>query len=224
MNCQRDVLLFLLVPLLLLSGCEKAMQNMYDQPKYKPLAPSPLWSDGRSSRPLEPGVVAHSAGVLAATSSGREEEQPLPTPAETVLPLDERGEFRVNPALKASPGAAQHLPLPITMDTLRRGRDRFAIFCAPCHSITGDGDGMVVRRGFPAPESFHTPKLRAASDAHLLNVITYGYGVMYPFQDRIALADRWAIVAYIRALQLSWDARLDDLTVAERNAFEAQTK
>ena len=215
-------LLLLLMPLL--SGCEKAMQNMYEQPKYKPLAPSPLWSDGRSSRPLEPGVVAHSAGVLAATSSGRKEEQPLPTPTETVLPLDDRGALRVNPTTNPSSEAARHMPLPVTMDALRRGQNRFDIFCAPCHSVTGDGDGMVVRRGFPAPQSLHTPKLRGASDAHLFDVITYGYGVMYPFEDRVTKPDRWAIVAYIRALQLSHNARLDDLTVAERSAIEGQPK
>ncbi len=222
MNCRRLISPLLL--LLLITGCERAMQNMYEQPKYKPLAPSPLWSDGRSSRPLEPGVVAHSAGVLAATSSGRLEEQPLPTPAETVLPLDERGGYRVNAKSNASSPAEQRMPLAITMNTLRRGQNRFDVFCAPCHSVSGDGDGMVVRRGFPAPQSLHTPKMRAASDAYLFDVITYGYGVMYPFEDRIAISDRWAIVAYIRALQLSQNARLNDLSFAERNAIEGEAR
>jgi len=219
----RHVLIFLLL-LPSLSGCEKAMQNMYEQPKYKPLTPSSLWADGRSSRPLETGVVPHSGGVLAATSSGRQEEQPLPAPARTVLPLDDRGISRVNSSANTSSNANRSTPLPMTMAALRRGQDRFDIFCAPCHSVTGDGDGMVVRRGFPPPQSFHTPKLRAASDAHLFDVITYGYGVMYPFEDRIAMSDRWAIVAYIRALQLSQDARLDELSLVERNAIQGQEK
>jgi len=116
------------------------------------------------------------------------------------------------------------IPPPITMNSLRRGQDRFDIFCAPCHSVTGDGDGMVVRRGFPLPQSLHTAKLRAASDAHLFDVITYGYGVMYPFEDRIAISDRWAIVAYLRALQLSQNARIDDLSAAERQSLEGQAR
>ena len=222
MGCRR--VLLLLVTSTLFCGCEKAMQNMYEQPKYKPLTPSPLWSDGRSSRPLEPGVIVHSAGVLAATSSGRRSEQPPPLPAQTVFPLDDRGVSRVNPVAKAPIESARPAPSPITMDTLRRGRDRFDIFCAPCHSVTGDGDGIVVRRGFPQPLSLHTAKLRAASDAHLFDVISYGYGVMYPFEDRISVPDRWAIVTYIRALQLSQNARLDDLSVAERNAIADPTK
>jgi len=145
-------------------------------------------------------------------------------PTHTVLPLDERGTARVNTSANASSEAAQSNPLAVTMNSLRRGQDRFDIFCAPCHSVTGNGDGMVVRRGFPPPQSFHTVKLRAASDAHLLDVITYGYGVMYPFEDRIAMPDRWAIVAYIRALQLSQNARLDDLSAAERHSLEGQTR
>jgi len=214
----------LLLPIALLTGCERAMQNMYEQPKYKPLAPSSLWPDGRSSRPLETGVVPHSAGVLAATSSGRQQEQPLPMPAHTVLPLDDRGTARVNTNANASSQAVRSVPLAITMNSLQRGQDRFDIYCAPCHSVTGDGDGMVVRRGFPSPQSLHTVKLRAASDAHLFDVITYGYGVMYPFEDRIATPDRWAIVAYIRALQLSQNARIDDLSAAERHSLEGQAR
>ncbi len=202
-----------LVPLAL-NACEKAARNMYDQAKYRPLAPSTLWADGSSARPLEPGVVAHSAGVLAASSSGREGEQPAPAPAGMVLPLDERGV----PVLHPPANAVRTYPAPVTPALLERGRERYDIYCAPCHSVTGDGDGMAVRRGFPQPSTLHSEKMRNATDTHLYDVITYGYGVMYPFEDRIALRDRWALVAYLRALQLSRHARLADLAPADRDA------
>ncbi len=96
------------------------------------------------------------------------------------------------------------------MALLQRGRERFDVYCSPCHSVVGDGDGMVVRRGFPAPPSYHIERLRAAPDHHFYDVITHGYGVMYPYGDRVAPDDRWAIVAYIRALQLSQHAAASD--------------
>lgn len=98
------------------------------------------------------------------------------------------------------------LPLPVTAELLARGRERFEIYCTPCHSPLGDGDGMIVRRGFPAPPSYHTPRLRAVSDGHIYRVITHGHGVMYSYAARVPPDDRWAIVAYIRALQLSQQA------------------
>jgi mono/diheme cytochrome c family protein len=95
---------------------------------------------------------------------------------------------------------------------LERGRERFNIYCAPCHGQSGDGAGMVVQRGFPAPPSYDTEALRAAPDSHFYDVITDGYGVMYPYADRIGPNDRWAIIAYIRALQLSQSAPRERLT------------
>jgi mono/diheme cytochrome c family protein len=100
----------------------------------------------------------------------------------------------------------QQLPLPLTMELLQRGRERFDIFCSVCHGRTGYGDGMVVQRGFPAPPSYHTQRLRAVSDGHLFDVISRGYGAMYAYAARVPVADRWAIVAYIRALQFSQHA------------------
>jgi len=97
-------------------------------------------------------------------------------------------------------------PLDLTPALLARGRNRFDIYCAPCHSRAGDGDGMIVRRGFPRPPSYHIDRLRNAPDGHFYQVISNGYGVMYPYGDRIDPDDRWAIVAYIRALQLSQHA------------------
>src|SRR4029078_13618013 len=106
----------------------------------------------------------------------------------------------------------------MTPEALARGRDRFDIFCSPCHSIAGDGDGMIARRGFPHPPSFHTDRLRNASDAHFYAVITNGYGVMHSYARRVPPSDRLAIIAYIRALQLSQHAPtalLDPKDVAE---------
>jgi mono/diheme cytochrome c family protein len=103
-----------------------------------------------------------------------------------------------------------------TIEMLRRGRDQFNAQCAPCHGEDGYGRGIVVRRGFPAPASLHDSRLRAVSDGHLYDVITQGFGTMYPAGYRIAPADRWAIVAYVRALQLSQHAALTDVPAAER--------
>lgn len=175
---------------LALLGCERAMHDMYDQPKYKPLRPSPLFEDGNSSRPSVPRTLPYSAGDLAGASSGRS------------------GMDAVQ-ARRAAERAAR-MPYAVTMQLLRRGRERFNIYCAVCHSALGDGDGMIVRRGFPAPPSYHIERLRSAPDRHFYEVITQGYGIMYPYADRVAPQDRWAIVAYIRALQLSQNAPLSE--------------
>jgi mono/diheme cytochrome c family protein len=170
---------FALVALLVLCGCERTMRDMYDQPRYKPLAASLLWPDGRSSRPAVEGTVARSE---------------RDAPPAGVVP---------------------------TAQSLARGRDRFDIFCAPCHGVVGDGDGMIVRRGFPRPQSFHSDALRATTDAHLYSVITDGYGAMYPYATRVAPADRLAIIGYVRALQLSQHAPFAALPEAERARLTA---
>lgn len=103
------------------------------------------------------------------------------------------------------------IPFPITQERLNRGQERFTIFCSPCHGLVGDGEGMVVQRGFPQPPSFHQERLRKAPDAHFYHVISEGYGVMYSYAARVPPADRWAITAYIRALQLSQHASLAEL-------------
>ena len=183
-----------LAPLLvvvLACGCEKLMRNMYDQPRYKPMHASPLFPDGTSAREPVPGTVAAASGVLAGTSSGR---------AGSDIEIE-----------SAKAESAQAIPYPITMQLLRRGRERFEIYCAPCHSPLGDGDGMVPRRGFPHPPSYHIDRLRRAPDRHFYDVMTQGYGIMRSYADRLPPEDRWAIVAYIRALQLSQYAQAEDL-------------
>lgn len=108
------------------------------------------------------------------------------------------------------------LPMPLTRELLARGQAQFNVYCSPCHARTGYGNGMIVQRGFPAPPSFHTDRLRNAPLRHFYDVITDGYGVMYSYADRVPPQDRWAIAAYIQALQLSQYARLGDLTEEQR--------
>jgi mono/diheme cytochrome c family protein len=167
--------------LLLLCSCEKAVRNMYDDARRKPLDPSAMFADGSAARTAPAGTIERSAGAIAFASSGR------------------HGGERIA-AREAAENAAA-LPTPVTARMLARGRERFDIYCSPCHSVLGDGDGRVARRGFPHPPSLRIARLRAAPDRHFYDVITHGYGVMYPYADRVAPEDRWAIVAHIRALQ-----------------------
>jgi mono/diheme cytochrome c family protein len=102
-------------------------------------------------------------------------------------------------------------PQAVTQDQLQRGRERYTIYCSECHGLSGDGDGMIVQRGFPPPPSFHEARLVGAPEGHFFSVITHGYGVMYAYGDRVSESDRWAIIAYIRALQLSRTVKVDAL-------------
>jgi mono/diheme cytochrome c family protein len=169
-----------------LAGCERAVQGMYDDARYKPLHAARDLPGGTSSQ-MPPGEsVVRSRGNLAGVSSGRAGE------GEALR--DDRA------------NTAQAMPYPVTADLVHRGQDRYSIYCLPCHSPLGDGDGLVAQRGFPHPPSYHTARLREAPDRHFYDVITNGYGIMYSYADRVSPADRWAIVAYIRALQLSQNA------------------
>jgi mono/diheme cytochrome c family protein len=117
---------------------------------------------------------------------------------------------------------AKALPVPLTRGLLERGREQYDIYCSVCHGATGYGDGMIVRRGFTAPPSFHTPLLRQATLGHFVDAVTNGRGAMYSYADRVPLGDRWAIAAYIRALQLSQHAELKSLGEEDaRRAREA---
>lgn len=110
-------------------------------------------------------------------------------------------------------------PPPLTLALIERGQQRFRIYCTPCHSEIGDGHGMIVQRGFPPPPSYHIARLREAPASHFYDVITNGHGVMYSFANRVQPADRWAIAAYIRALQRSQDASVADLTPEQQAAL-----
>jgi mono/diheme cytochrome c family protein len=153
-------------------------RDMYEQAYKRPLDPDPFFPNHASARPLEPGTVP------------REDPADL-GPAETGL---DHGQLVLD------------LPVAITPALLNRGREQFGIYCAICHGADGYGHGMIVQRGFPAPPSLHSDRLRQAPAGHFFDVMTRGYGVMYPYASRVTPADRWAITAYIRALQLSQNA------------------
>ena len=174
---------------------------MYDQPKYKPLAASPLFADGASARTTPDGVLPQARGPFAASSSGR-------LGAEVVS----------NDAIAQ---VAQTMPYAIDARLLARGQQRYAIYCLPCHGAVGAGDGRIVQRGFPRPTPFSAVRLRGAPDRHLYDVISEGYGVMYPFADKLEPAERWAVVAYLRVLQLSQHAEAASLPPAMRARLPA---
>ncbi|MGL6161407.1 c-type cytochrome [Microbulbifer sp.] len=126
-----------------------------------------------------------------------------------------------NQALGSRPAT---LPEPLSRELLELGRERFDIFCSPCHGGTGNGDGAIVQRGFPAPPSLHSARLRNAPLGHFYDVISDGFGVMYSYAARVPPEERWAIAAYIRALQLSQHGSLEDLTPQQRRELERQNQ
>ena len=163
-------------------------QDMHDQPKYVPLRESAFFGDARSARPIVPGTVA-------------------------------RGRLHDDSLLytgKVNGADADVFPFAITATTLARGQERFNIYCSPCHGRTGQGDGMVVRRGYRRPPTFHQDRLRTAAAGHFFDVINNGFGAMPDYAAQIAVEDRWAIVAYVRALQLSEHATVADVPPPDR--------
>lgn len=174
--------------------CVACRQDMHDQPKLEPLEASTFFADGRAMRPKVPGTVARGE-----------------------LDLDDhfwRG--------KVDGQLATTLPaeLPLDRKLLERGRQRYDIFCAPCHGLVGDGGGMVVERGMRRPPSLHIERLRDAPLGYYFDVITNGFGAMYDYSDRIPPADRWAIAAYVRALQASQSATIAEVPADERAKLE----
>jgi Cytochrome C oxidase, cbb3-type, subunit III len=167
--------------------------DMHLQPKYLPYAPTQFFHDGRSERQPVEGTVA-------------------------------RGHLRVDELLytgKENGAESNRFPFPITRADLERGRERFDIFCTPCHDYTGSGNGMIVQRGFPHPPSYHIDRLRDAPVGHFFDVMTNGFGAMYSYGSRIDPADRWRIAAYIRALQLSRHSTIQDVPGDQRQNLAA---
>jgi hypothetical protein len=162
---------------------------MQDQPKYKPLKSSTLFEDGRDSRPLVADTVARGH-------------------------LDDDALLYTG---KSATGFATEFPFPVTRDVLARGQERFNIYCAPCHDRTGGGSGMIVQRGYRRPPSFHIDRLRSAPAGYFFDVITHGFGVMPDYASQVPVTDRWAIVSYVRVLQLSQHATLADVPAAEQS-------
>ena len=163
-------------------------QDMHDQPKYRGLRGSNFFADGQSARPLIANTVAR--GYLK---------------EDTLLNTGKDGQ-----------GDTTVFPFPVTDEVMARGQERFNIYCSPCHGRTGSGDGMVVRRGYRRPPAYSEERLRGVPFGHVFDVITNGFGVMPDYRTQIPVNDRWAIVAYVKALQLSAYAPLDVVPAADR--------
>ena len=168
--------------------------DMHLQPKYLPYEPTDFFHDGRSERQPVPGTVA-------------------------------RGHLRLDELLytgKENGVASNRFPFPITRADLERGREQYNIFCTPCHDYTGSGNGIIVQRGFPHPPSYHIDRLRDAPVGHFFDVMTNGFGAMYSYGSRVDPEDRWRIAAYIRVLQLSRHATVQDVPEQERQKLTQQ--
>lgn len=176
---RRSFLLAAAIAVML--GATACRQDMHNQPRYKPLAATNFFGDGRSERPTIADTVARGQLHLdQARYTGKENGKDVET-----------------------------FPIQITHGDLLRGQERFNIYCSPCHGRLGDGHGMIVSRGFRQPPSYHDARLVNAPVGYFFDVMTNGYGAMYPYASRVAVDDRWRIAAYIRALQLSQNAPPD---------------
>ena len=167
-------------------------QDMHDQPKYRGLRGSEFFANGQSARPLVANTIA-------------------------------RGHLNEDRLLMTGKDGASDttvFPFPVTEQVMARGQERYNIYCSPCHGQSGIGDGMIVRRGFRRPPSFSEERLRTAAVGHFYDVITNGLGVMPDYQTQVPVNDRWAIVAYVRALQLSAYAPLDVVPAADRGKLD----
>ena len=170
-------------------------QNMRDQAKCEPYEVSSFFVDGKCAQQVPENTVPR--GLTQA-------EQELGATGPDGKP-------------------ATDYPFPITREVLSVGQNRYNTYCAPCHGMSGYGNGMIVQRGFPAPPSFHSQRLRDVPPGYIVNVITNGFGRMYSYAFRVAPDDRWAITAYIRALQLSQNANIDDVPPEERQKLQGAT-
>jgi len=179
---------------LLAGGCR---QDMQDQPKYTTYAPSQFFANGASARqPVEQSVARGSVHPDTLLYTGTE-----------------------------NGAAATQFPFPVTAAVLSRGQTRFNAFCAPCHDRTGSGNGMIVQRGYKKPTSFHEQRLRDAAPGYFFQAMANGFGVMPSYATQIPdVKDRWAVIAYIRALQLSQNATLADVPAADRAALQREAK
>ena len=191
-------------------------RDMQDQPKMKPFRSSPFFRDGLSTRAPIDGTVARGflktdtefftgkkagrAGTSAQAPAG-----PQPVAGGNAAPLT---------GAAAYPDDVELFPIPVTKDTVTRGKERYEIFCSACHGLTGNGDGMIVRRGFRRAASFNDDRLRQAPVGHFFDAISNGWGAMPSYAPQIPTQDRWAIIAYIRALQLSQESQTKESPAA----------
>jgi mono/diheme cytochrome c family protein len=192
---------------------------MAAQPSYQPLAPSTFFADGRSARPLVPGTVAR--GYLR-TDTHLFTGFHKPTTETVGPPAPVAGQHQVaNSFPPEYANAVDTFPFPISLKELKHGQNRYMIYCVVCHDPLGTGEGKIVERGYTRPPSFHIDRLRAAPVGHFFDVITNGYGSMPDYKQQVSPRDRWAIVAYIRALQLSQHFPLKDLSADMRAEWKA---
>jgi len=182
-------------------------------------------------RPHSLAIVVLCASLAGLAAGCRDEmaDQPRYDPyGEAALFPDNKVLQSPPPGTVARDDPAWRLPYlerpPLTATLLARGRERFDIFCSPCHGYAGDGRGLVPSRGFPEPPSFHSARLRSLPSRHIFDVITNGYGVMFPYAARVPPSDRWAIAAYVRALQVSQGARADQLPPEDRDALRPRSQ
>jgi mono/diheme cytochrome c family protein len=171
-------------------------REMFDQPRGDPLKASDFFADGAASRPLPPNTVAQeNFHANASYDTGR-----------------------------IGTNFVQQSPMPVTHELLARGRDRYNIYCVVCHGESGQGTGLVTQRGFPKPPSYDVDRLRAAPSGYFFDVMTRGYGAMFSYANRVNADDRWAIASYIRVLQLSHYATLQDMPPDERAKLEVSAQ
>jgi len=194
-SIARGSLLAAMGVLLVCAGCRL---DMHVQPRYNPYDPTDFFGDGQSARLPVTGTVPRGDLTLGPD------------------------ELLYTGKLNGQPSEA--FPFPVTKEFVERGRERYDVFCSPCHGYTGDGDGMIVQRGFRHPPSLHDDRLKTAAAGHYFDVITNGFGVMYPYGYRVPPRDRWAIIAYVRALQLSRGVPVADLPESESAKLTGNSK
>jgi mono/diheme cytochrome c family protein len=180
--------------LALLSGCSFRLW-MYDQPRNTALTRNVFFEDNRSARPVEPGTVA-------------------------IDGVQDQSEFFYTGLVDGQ--EVDYLPMPVTEELLDRGQQQYEIYCAPCHGLSGYGNGMVARRGGTPPANYHSEYVRSMPISRYYYVITNGFRNMYPYAQKIEPEDRWAIAAYMRALQLSQRAEAADVPVEQLNSLQQQ--
>ncbi len=249
LKAARLLSAFCLLPFVFfLSGCR---QDMHDQPKYKPLRPSAFFADERASRPLPDGTVARNqlrddaqfyTGKIAQGQQSGQSQQSGQGQVSGQGQLSGQGQqangaglsstsnqgVAANPSPNASfaaqyQGYVNTFPFPIDEAALDRGQERYNIYCSVCHGRTGDGLGMIVRRGYRKPPSYHDDRLRQAPAGYFFDVITNGFGAMPDYSAQISPEDRWKIIAYICALQLSQQATVADVPPDKRDKVGSAT-